>query len=129
MVASCAAATSDAPSVASCAAYGAHVVAALALAIAAAYWATSEAQHGDSWGTPVVSVLGVAASTARPHGAAIPPIQEDESAASTSATDGSNLMPLLPLHHHIEVLDTEVTPEMKEIDRVVMFAAPIGQTR
>jgi hypothetical protein len=67
------------------------------------------------------------ASAARPSDAAIPSIREDKLAANTSATGDSNLTPLLPMRHHVEVLDTKDAPE-KEIDMVVVFAAPIGQT-
>jgi hypothetical protein len=38
-------------------------------------------------------------------------------------------MLLLPVRHHMEVLDTVVTPDkLEEINRVVGFAASIGQT-
>jgi hypothetical protein len=70
----------------------------------------------------------VSASAARPSDAAIPSIREDKLAASTSATGDSNLTPLLPMRHHVEVLDTKDAPEKEEIDMVVVFAAPIGQT-
>jgi hypothetical protein len=33
------------------------------------------------------------------------------------------------MRHHIEVLDMEVTPQKEEIDRVVVVATLIGQTR
>jgi hypothetical protein len=68
-------------------------------------------------------------SATRPHGAATLPVQEDDSAGGNSATGGNNLMLLLPVCHHMEVLDTVVTPDkLEEINRVVGFAASIGQT-
>jgi hypothetical protein len=78
----------------------------------------------SSRAVPIV-VLGVGDSAAGPHGAT-PPVQEDSTAA-TSVTGNNSLTLLLPVRHHVEFLDTVVAPK-KEINRVIGFAAPIGQT-
>jgi hypothetical protein len=82
--------------------------------------------HNDSWGTRLVVNLGMGDSIAHPRGST-PPVQEGDSAAGSSTTGNSSLMLLLPVCHHVEVLDMVVAPK-KEINGVIGFAAPIGQT-
>jgi hypothetical protein len=49
--------------------------------------------------------------------------------ADTSMADSLSLTLLLPICHHVEVLDTVVKHELEELDVMVKLATQVGQTR
>jgi hypothetical protein len=49
-------------------------------------------------------------------------------ASNTGMADDLVLMLLLPICHHVEVLDMVVVHELEELDMMVKVASQVGQT-